>query len=148
MSTDKNNIFEVSVSYTQYCSIRVRAISEAEAIEFVEDNLHSGELNWRDGDAEYSISEVYKDGEDFDVNLITEKSKNPPSTGTVRFAIGPEDSVLIVTDSNGTKHTLNLKAQTKVAAGKCTWQLLVNDQVIKSGEYEIYKDEANPIIIR
>ena len=153
MSTDKNNIFEVSVSYTEYCSIRVRANSETEAIQFVEDNLHSGELNWKDGDAEYSISEVYEDGQDFDVNLITEENNDQTDepieqSGTLYLVTAPSESLVVVKDSAGKRYELRIKDKVLVSSGICNWEAIVDGQVILTGTYDIYPNEQNPLLVK
>ena len=72
----KVEIFEITVFYTGYGMVRVRAKSEDEALAHVKEDPSGGdEVVWdtvKRREWEYSLSEVYEDGEHFDVDLVEE----------------------------------------------------------------------------
>ena len=153
---DEANIFEISVSYTQYSTVRVRAGSAAEAIAHLqEDSSWTEDVNWNDGDPhwEYSHSETHDDGDSFDIDLASQDDE--ASEGTLCFHTGPLVSsgidgggLLVVTDAAGQRHEFTLKEKKSVAAGACTWELLVDGVLKDSGHYEVYPNEYNPLVIK
>ncbi len=143
-------IFEISVAYTQFSVIRVRASSLDAAISHLqEDPSWTDDVNWNDGDPEWQYNglETYEDGEAFDIDIHTDEADGIDE-GTLVFHAGPENGILVVTDAAGQRHEISLKGKSIVAAGDCSWDLVIDGEITTSGTFNVWPNEYNPIVVK
>lgn len=147
--SDNNKIYELSITQTQYATIRVRAASEQEALEHVSQNPSvTADQVWDKPEYDTSLVEVYEDGEFFDIDLVEEDEADVVTTGTLMIKKAPLNALVVVIDAKGARHELRANDKHPVAAGLCNWAVFVDGEAVQNGTYEIYANEFNPLIIK